>query len=177
MKKIIKVVNNCFIGIMIIFFLILLFINFSSDSNNLSKLGNYSLFDVNGDSMYPKVKNGDLIAVNTKKKDRYNEGDIISFIKNISDGSMIITHEIIDVKENYYVTKGVNNEDSDDFVVYDGEVIGEYNGFRIPLIGYVCEFSRTSLGYMILVVLPLGIIFLFSIYELLKEISKKKGEA
>jgi len=175
--KIIKIISNCLISVIIIVLLILLFISFSSRNDGLSNIGNYSLLDVNGSSMKPKLRNGDLIAVNRKIKDQYEVGDIISFAKETDEGVMIITHKVIDVKDDGYVTKGINNPNQDDSIVMHSEIIGEYKGFRIPLIGYMVRVSRTQVGYLLLVVMPLGLIFMFSVYELLKEISKKKGEA
>lgn len=182
MKKIIKVGSNCFIGLISVLLLLLLIINFSSKEDGVAKISHYSFFNVNGDSMDPKIKNGDFIAIDRNVREKYDVGDIVSFLHETSGGYIIVTHRIVDVvgKENTYeyVTKGINNLENDEKVIKNNEIIGEYTNFRIPLLGYVVEFARTSIGYLILVVLPLGLVLLISIYELIKEIEKrKKGEA
>ena len=63
----------------------------------------------------------------------------------------------------------------DDIVIHD-EIIGEYRYFRVPLLGYVVRFANTRIGYLLLVLLPLGVMLTLSIYELIKEISSKKEE-
>ena len=180
MKKLIKICSNCLIVLCAFCLLLLLFINFSSNKGEFIKIGKYSFLDVNGDSMYPKIKDGDYIAINMNVKEKYEKGDIVSFVYSSPDGKFIVTHEIVEVinnEETYmYVTKGINNDENDENTLTNSEIIGKYMNFRIPLLGYVVRFSRTQLGYFLLVVVPLGLMLLISTYELIKELSKKKGE-
>lgn len=128
--------------------------------------------------MYPKLKNGYLIAIDRNIKDKYEVGDIISFVS--SNNKTIITHEIVDVSEfdgeTRYLTKGINNTNIDDDYVINQQIIGEYKGFKIPVIGYISIFASTNVGYLLLVIVPLGLIFVFLTIELIKEVNKKKGE-
>lgn len=178
MKKFIKITSNCLIGVMTTLLLFLLIISsFSKDS--VFNIGGYSLLYVSGDSMYPKLKDGDFIVINRNKKDVYDVKDIVSFMMIEDNKTILVTHEIKEVIENDYyigyVTQGINHNE-DDGVVIHNEIIGEYKGFRIPLLGYVVKFSNTRIGYLVLVVVPLGIMSVIAIYELMKEVSKKKGE-
>ena len=75
-----------------------------------------------------------------------------------------------------YYTKGENNNYQDNDYIEIKHIIGEYKGFRIPLLGYVIGFGSTTVGYVLLVILPLGFISYLVVKELLKEISKKRGE-
>ncbi len=176
MKRVFKIISGCFISIFIIFVLGLLIISFMSNDYGVSKFGRYSFLDVNGSSMEPLIKDGDYIAIDKNKKEKYEIGDVISFITIIDSEEKIVTHEIVDVYEDKYVTKGVNNPNIDDKMVSASEIIGVYRGFRIPLLGYVIRFSRTSLGYWLLVIGPLGVMFCITLYEFIKMISEKKEE-
>ena len=181
MKRFIKIVSNCCVSLLVLVFLSLLFVNFTSKDDGVSKIGRYSFFNVDGDSMYPKIKDGDFIAINRNIKEKYNVGDVVSFYHEINEGYIIVTHKIVYVEENdnsiRYVTKGVNNKENDEKLITGNEIIGEYTNFRIPLLGYVVEFARTNVGYLVLIVIPLGLVLLVSTCELLKELEKrKKGE-
>ena len=127
--------------------------------------------------MYPIIKNGDLIAIDRSEKEKYDVGNIVSFVSE--DGS-IITHEIIRIDDSTetirYYTKGENNNYQDNDYIEIKHIIGEYKGFRIPLLGYVIGFGSTPVGYVLLVILPLGFVSFLVVKELLKEISKKRGE-
>ena len=127
--------------------------------------------------MHPSIKNGDLIAIDRRIKEKYEVGNVVTFITD--DGS-VITHEIIRVDDSTetvrYYTKGENNNYQDNDYIEIKHIIGEYKGFRIPLLGYVIGFGSTPFGYVLLVILPLGFISYLVAKELLKEISKKRGE-
>lgn len=171
-----KFIFNCLFGFAVAILLVFISYCFFSKSSGFVKIGNYSLLSVEGKSMHPVIKNGDLIAIYRGERE-YSEGDIVSFI--IDDGS-IITHEIVKKENNgnnyKYFTKGVNNNYQDNDYIEIKQIIGRYEGFRVPFIGHVVNFASTSLGYILLVVVPVGVISGFIIYELIKEILKKRGE-
>lgn len=175
--KVIKVIGNCLFGFIAISLLIILFFTFVNRGNDIPRIGNYSVLEVEGTSMHPTIKNGDLIAIDRRVKEKYEVGDIVSFV--IEDGS-IITHEIIKVDDTIqnvrYYTKGENNNYQDNDYIEIKHIIGEYKGFRIPLLGYVVGFGSTPIGYTLLVIFPLGVMVTLIVKELLKEISKKRGE-
>ena len=175
--KILKIIGNCLFVVVSIFLLLILFLSFVRDDNNVSKIGNYSLLEVKGTSMYPRIKNGDLIAIDRIKQERYYVGDIVSFV--LDDGT-IITHEISIVEvdgDNYrYYTKGINNNYQDNDYIQIKQIIGEYKGFRIPVAGYVIGFANSKVGYFLIIVIPLGVVLGMVIKELVKEILKKRGE-
>ena len=171
--RILKKTNDYVFWGFVVLLLIVLSCVFVNRNSELPRIGNYSLLEVEGDSMYPRIRNGDLIAINRKKKETYEVGDIVTFVAE--DGS-IITHQIVKVEEDRYFTKGVNNTYQDNDYIEIRHIIGEYKGFRIPLIGYVVGFANTGFGYIVMVVIPLGVIFGLVVKELLKEISKKRGE-
>ena len=175
--KIFKIVSNCLFGlIVVILFSLLILTSFSKDKY-LPRIGNYSIMEVNGKSMHPIIKNGDLIAIYRKEKKSYEVKDVVSFI--MKDGSIttheIVNKEIVDGEYRYY-TKGINNNYQDNDYINEKQIIGIYKGFRIPLLGHVIGFSKTKFGYFTLVVIPLGIIFMVLTKELIKEVKKKRGE-
>jgi len=172
-----KIVGNCLFGFIAISLLLLLFFSFVNKENGIPRIGNYSLLEVKGTSMDPKIKNGDLIFISREKKDKYEEGNIVSFI---SDDGSIITHKIVKVEEkngNYrYFTRGINNSYQDNDYIEIKQIIGEYKNVRIPLLGYVVGFASNGIGYILLVILPLALVFIYAMIELFKEISKKRGD-
>ena len=81
----------------------------------------FGLAEVLSDSMYPTIKTGDVLMV--VPKDEYQIGDIVAF----EDGSMIVTHRIIDQNEDgSFVTKGdyVGNS-ADDMPLKEQYIIGK----------------------------------------------------
>jgi len=68
-----------------------------------------------------------------------------------------ITHRIIDITDEGFVTKGDANEDPDSFVVQKKNIIGKVV-FTIPYVGYLNHFVKTPLGFTLFIILPATII-------------------
>ena len=86
-------------------------------------------------SMYPNIKVGDVIIVDQKEKyQNLKIGDIIAY----QYGKSVIVHRICDeaiIKNDYYFyTKGDNNENIDNLIVYPNMILGKVN-VKIPYIG------------------------------------------
>ena len=113
-------------GILIV--LISVFLGFGIYNWNSSMLGSsipmpfgFGLAEVLSDSMYPTIKTGDVIMV--VPQDEYKVGDIVAF----EDGSMIVTHRIIEENEDgTFVTKGdyIGNS-KDDMPLQERYIIGK----------------------------------------------------
>ena len=81
----------------------------------------FGLAEVLSDSMYPTIKTGDVIMV--VPQDEYEIDDIVAF----KDGSMIVTHRIIDINEDgSFVTKGdYSGNSADDMPLKEQYIIGK----------------------------------------------------
>lgn len=83
---------------------------------NAGEKGNFSVY---GNSMYPTIKDGQIVTICTDKN--YNIGDIIAYYVN----NHIIVHRIIFVRKNYVLTKGDNNNYIDPLRVLKERIIGK----------------------------------------------------
>lgn len=172
--KILKIICNCLFICIIVSLFMIIYLSFNR-KEDIPSINDSSILVVKGESMTPILKNGDLIVIDRELKSKYEINDIVSY----SIEGIIVTHEIIDIKEigeeiRYY-TKGVNNVNQDKYYITNDQIIGEYKGIRIPIIGYISIIANTNIGYLLLVIVPLGLIFVFLAVELIKEI-KKRGE-
>ncbi|MTD41524.1 signal peptidase I [Erwinia sp. CPCC 100877] len=89
-------------------------------------------------SMEPAISVNDLVI--TKKQATYEKRDIILFHSNHS----LVTHRIIEVQKNRYLTQGDANNSTDGWVAtkgVEGKVVGV-----IPKVGYIQEFFSTKMG-------------------------------
>lgn len=184
MKKALKITLSVLAWILLIFALLITVMVFTSDKNN----GVPSLFGrmpltVESGSMEPTFKKGDLIIA--KEIDNINdlkEGDVISFWTNeIVDGEKVInTHRIVEVKDNNgtksFVTKGDNNSQNDTSVVFQGDIIGKWTGTRMPVVGKVMKFLKTKTGFLVCILIPMAIFFLFELFKLIMVIMQMKQQ-
>ena len=86
-------------------------------------------------SMYPNIKVGDVVIVDRNKdyKD-LKVGEVIAY----KYSKVVIVHRLCDkvvVKDDYYFyTKGDNNEDKDNYIIYPDTIIGNVK-LKIPYLG------------------------------------------
>jgi signal peptidase len=128
------------------------------------------------DSMYPDIKSGDLIICNTIDPEEIKVDDVISFYDPASKSSAVVTHKVIEIIEEddggrSFRTKGINNNSEDRLAVPDEDVVGKYNGFRIPALGNIAIFMQSTAGLIVCVVLP---IVLFVAYDVLRRKAYEK---
>ena len=104
-------------------------------------------------SMQPEINPNDYII--TKSQTEYAVNDIILF----EDGNSLTTHRIIEVTNSGYRTKGDANESADTNIVFKYKVVGKVI-FKIPKIGLIIKFFKTTEGIISLVLIFLTFISL-----------------
>src|SRR5699024_8399898 len=89
---------------------------------------------------------------------RFKQGDIITFQKD----SILVTHRIIEVlvEGKEYITKGDANDRADSDTVSSENIIGEFNGFTIPYIGYITNLTNSKIGMALFLIVP-GVLLVF----------------
>ena len=109
---------------------------------------------VQSGSMEPEIKTGSGVVV--KAQTRYNVGDIITFNSGTRRGTPT-THRIIATELSsgnlLFTTKGDANEEVDVDKVPLDKVIGQVIG-HIPFLGYLLDFARQPLAFVLLVIVP-----------------------
>ena len=135
-------------------------------------LGGDTRYDpVNTGSMEPVIPVGGLVVIKPVDPGTLKTGDIICF--KFSEG-MSITHRIINITDEGFVTKGDANEDLDLWTVENEEVVGKVL-FVIPFLGYLGSFVRTPIGLILLIVLPAVVLILLEIRSTLRKMEEIKG--
>ena len=148
--------------------IIVVLLTLSQDNAEGLKLGGYRPFEVLTSSMKSVYPRGSIILVKETLSKELTVGDDIAFI--CSDNN-IITHRIIEIKENYegtgqrgFVTKGVDNDAADADIVIEGNVIGKVVK-SFPKIGAVLGLVReNTLIVVAFVVALLGLSFSLKIF-------------
>ena len=110
------------------------------------------------DSMDPEIQSGDLIFCHTVEAEAVQVGDIISFYDPMGNGSTVVTHRVMEIKDEgtglSFITKGDNNNTEDQMPVQAEDVIGLYKS-RIAGAGNIAMFMQTTPGLIVCVILPM----------------------
>lgn len=138
--------------------------------------GKLELKIVQSGSMEPTIKTGSLVVI--KPADSYKVGDIITFGKDTKT-EVPTTHRIVaDRVESgvmIYSTKGDANEDKDTREVRQNEIIGK-TLFSVPYLGYIMDFAKQPLGFILLIGLPALYIIYDEVVKIVIEIKKIRSK-
>lgn len=141
----------------------------ASSGNGVPSILGIRMFSIQTESMYPTLMPGDLIF-DTAVKDagELRNGDIITYWTVINGERVLNTHRIEQIYDGggylIFSTKGDNNTTADPLTVHESEVVGKYS-FRVESLGKVFDYLQTSTGFLIVVVVPVFLFFLFHLVQ------------
>ena len=192
-KKIVSIVLNVLVWVFLVFAAlttVLTFVSMNAKDGVPSVFGK-SIVSVQSDSMdgnkKGSFKQGDLLFVDKITADEawdLQEGTIIVYRAPIDingDGETgdINTHRIVRKWTTeggivYFKTQGDKyGEDTYDLRFTD--VVAVYNGHsRLRGMGAVADFLKSSIGFLLVVVLPMALFFLYELYNLFKILMENK---
>ena len=141
------------------------------DNQTVADLFGYTPMAVQSDSMAPTFEKGDLILIKKCDTSTLKEGDIICFHTIINNEYALNTHRIQSIVEQggarSYTTLGDNNNGiADTHVISDGDIVGKYVG-KVQKLGNVMDFLSGSTGFLLVIVLPMLLFFIYQIYHLI----------
>ena len=178
-KKLFKVITNVVLGIVIVIAAVVTVLSLNTREQGVASIAGYIPFSIQTESMEDTIMTGDLILTKTyTEEETLSENDIISFFAIEQNQTIIKTHRIIEVKDGdgmvSYVTKGDNNEIQDEVEVATGDIIAVYTGTRIAKMGNVLDFFRSNHGFLLCIILPLFIFFLYQLYSFINLVIEAK---
>ena len=142
----------------------------------------FSVYTVVSTSMEPTINVYDVI-INTRvdKPSDIKQGDVITFTSTwqVTYG-MTITHRVIGTKKLddgsiCYITRGDNNTQEDQACVKENNVIGVVKAV-IPGLGRIQTFLSSSLGWLLIIIVPALYIIVKDILKLFKLSKEAKEE-
>ncbi|RLC63842.1 MAG: signal peptidase I, partial [Chloroflexi bacterium] len=89
-------------------------------------------------------------------------------------------HRIYDIEvvegKPVYITKGDANNAPDNRKITKKDIVGKVL-FDVPYLGYAVETARKPIGFVLLIIVPAGIIVYDEIRKIVGEIKKRKQES
>jgi signal peptidase I len=140
----------------------------------------YRPFAIQSDSMAPFFNKGDLI-IDGKVSDpaTLKVGDVITFWTVIDGERVLNSHRITAIDDNgtylYFTTKGDNNTIEDSIGVHQADIVGKYMT-RIPKVGSVIDYLQTGTGFLIVIVVPVILFFIYHLVQFFKTLFAYKTE-
>ncbi len=169
-KKTINTIINVVLIVAIIFAAISTYISFvSSSGNGVPNIFGLRILSIQTDSMYDTLVPGDLIVdVGVDDPGELRKNDIITYWTVINGEKVLNTHRIVNIYSGgdylIFETKGDNNTAADPLTVHESKIVGKY-AFRIPSVGKVFDYLQTSKGFLLVVLIPVFIFFIFHLVQ------------
>ena len=185
MKKILdnivfKIVYNIIKwSFIVIVFLYIAFVAVQRLSGNKSIMG-YRLFTVATGSMEGVYNINDVIIVKDCDTNNLKVGDDVAYMGKVDDlAGKLITHRIIDIKENAdgsrtFTTQGVNTDVEDPSITAD-QILGQVQGV-MPVITQINHAVKSQVGFFLLVFVPLVLVIALEIAQTVVEMKIEKNE-
>ncbi len=180
LKKIFDVVYYVVIVAIILLSLFYTFFTLTTKDGVTSFFG-YILTSVESGSMTGTFEVDDVILTKEVDLQDVQKGDIISFyyFEPNYKQKIIVTHRVIEVQPNRFITQGdvANKNNSIDQVesVPHGDVISKYTGIKIPGLGKVTDFLKTSTGFFCCILIPIFLFLFWQIYVFTKTLLEAKS--
>lgn len=142
----------------------------SKNEYNLTEINDNTYYVVTNDNK--KYNKGDLLLINHNNSNKISKGKYIFYYNTYTkkmqvDIAKIKETEIISETETTYLL------DNDAYISSE-YVIGSTDLVKVvPIVGYLIMILESTWGYLIFIVLPLFIMFLYEIHSIIKETRKK----
>ncbi|MBO7339580.1 MAG: signal peptidase I [Lachnospiraceae bacterium] len=181
-KKVVGVLLSVFLWAIILITALFTFTTLATrDERSVSRFLGYTPLIVKSQSMAPTFNEGDLIIIKQYDPAKLKVGDIITFHTIINNEFALNTHRIDRIDEKggsrSYVTKGDNNAIADTHMIADGDIVGKYVG-KLSAVGRLMAFLSSSTGFLLVIVLPMLLFFIYQVYHLVMvSINLKKAMA
>ena len=174
MKKFMKILLSIVIVIYAIVAMFLTACLLNYNDYKITVFGDKSLIIVNDDTLKDKYKKGSLLVVD-KNGEEIKKGDEIIFYNtynnqvNISIAEVTAKEKITDT-ETTYTIKG-------DYDISSEYLIGSTKNVKAyGVIGSILGLLESRVGFLIFIILPITIAFMYEIYVLISEIKQAKKE-
>lgn len=179
LNRIGKIISSAIFVVLLILIILIVFyifrVNFLANNDKLGEV-KVNFYTILTQSMYPAIQAGDIVVTYKEDNDKYNTGDVITFVSD-ANGGITVTHrvqEVYNVNNQYsYVTKGDNNNAADNEIIPGDNILGKVV-LKVPKAGFIQQFLVSKTGWIVAVVLPcLGVV----VYDILKlfRFTAKKG--
>lgn len=186
-KKILSIIGDVLLVVFILLAATVTIVSLNTKDRGVTNIAGKILLNIQTDSMKPTINPGDLIITKKYDGEDINKGDIISFFAFEQDTTIIKTHRVIEVNNIdgtiTFTTKGDNSiaEDqveltkNDILAIYDNE---NYDGIKISFVGKVFSFLKSQVGFLLCIIFPLLIFFIYQLYKFIEIIiDEKKKES
>ena len=137
----------------------------------VSEFQNFSLIIVNEDNQISGYDKGDLLVISNEVDDINSNQEILYYDTyeskvNIKVGKVVSREKVTDTESTFLL-------DNDKYLSSEF-VIGSVSSIKVyPVVGSLLSLLESRWGYLIIIILPILVVFIYEIYALIQELRPK----
>ncbi len=170
--KIFKVASYCMFGLIVGLSVFVLSLRFFGESTSIF---GYSFYYVLTESMEPEIMAGEMILCKSTDPKDLKVGDTVTYVGEVGVlKDKVITHKIIEIKGDFFITQGVAN-DIPDPAIKSSQILARYVA-TVPFAGKLFSVINSKFGFIFLIATPLVILIVNEISVIAKAFKEEKEE-
>ncbi len=175
MKKVVKIFGLLIVAVYLVVAVFLTVCLLNYNKYHITELGKKSLIIVSDDDLEPKYVKNDLVVVYKNNNEDIKSGDYVFFYNAYQNQvsvnlGKIIKSTRVNEKEYTYTLEG-NLEVSSQYVIGKSETSKAYSN-----MGLVLKVLESRLGFLLIIILPILVLFIYQIYAVILEIKRPVNE-
>lgn len=175
MKKVVKIFGLLIVAVYMVVAVFLTVCLLNYNKYHITELGKKSLIIVSDDDLEPKYVKNDLVVVYKNNNEDIKSGDYVFFYNAYQNQvsvnlGKIIKSTRVNEKEYTYTLEG-NLEVSSQYVIGKSETSKAYSN-----MGLVLKVLESRLGFLLIIILPILVLFIYQIYAVILEIKRPVNE-
>lgn len=175
MKKVVKIFGLLIVAVYLVVAVFLTVCLLNYNKYHITELGKKSLIIVSDDDLEPKYVKNDLVVVYKNNNEDIKSGDYVFFYNAYQNQvsvnlGKIIKSTRVNEKEYTYTLEG-NLEVSSQYVIGKSETSKAYSN-----MGLVLKVLESRLGFLLIIILPILVLFIYQIYAVILEIKRPVDE-
>lgn len=180
MKKKISIVLNCLLVAFIVFLSVVMIGSITNkDKSKPMVIFNHSVYVIATGSMSPTLAVGDIVL--SKVVSSAEVDDIVTYIPTVGEmRGRLVTHRVVDKYVDngvqMYVTRGDNPQITANDIPFSEDQLVSKVVTKLYVFSFIYSLFSTGVGYLFLVLIPLGIVFVSQIVKLVKDTKKVEVE-
>lgn len=195
-RKVLSIIGTVFVSVYVVLALVFSLSVFTSMKTGHPRIFGHTILYIETDSMEGDKEDSlfidDLVVCKEVDTDTLEIGDIIAYDALIVNKdaygnvigepyTIIKIHRIVDKSGSNFITRGDNSPDEDgdgipddDSPVKASDILGKYQGFRLPKVGGFIEFISSQNGIFICLIIPMAAFFIYALYKFIKAMIEYK---
>ena len=150
-----------------------------TSKDGTASIAGWKPYVVLSDSMQKDFQVGDVVVTHAVDPADIRPGDIIAFSSIDPDANgQVFTHKVREATtyqgEPAFVTYGTTTGDNDAYPALASHVQGRF-ALLVPKAGYVFDFFKSPIGYVVLVLIPFSILIGLQVVNIVRMVREMQG--